>query len=267
MFELTGTNNTYVGLGFNDSMFFTDMHVVEFLENGNYTATDLYSLKHGMPLPDIAYNGTDDLKNISLTYNSNFQPVITYYRKLNTNDIYDYIFIPNTTCNLVVAWKEGSLRYHGSGNHFSLNFTVSPLPVPEPFDPQKDLDYWDFHGISMTTTWSLLNLIGYISIRFFKHLSNGMMSHIIFSGFSGAYTIVIAGFSIYKSSGATDLEWFHSLHIIMGYVMLSVVVIQMAMGWVNYLCIYKSRKVSNARIYVFKFLHKVNKIFFNFLKF
>jgi hypothetical protein len=196
-FEITGKNSTWIGLGYGKVMLNTDMHVINFGDNGNYEATDRYSFGYREPVLDTKLNGTDDLENISLSINSNGDPVVTYFRKLNTSDKYDYIFTPYTNASLIIAWGNGTISFH-EDRHLASKFFLSESGSDGGITGQ--LDFWDFHGITLSITWILLNTLGFFFIRYLKHTKLGLVGHLIISGINSIYTIILAIITIIKGN-------------------------------------------------------------------
>lgn len=168
------------------------MHVIKFLANGSFTVADTFSTGHKPPQADTQRNGTYDIMNASLSQ-INSKQVVTYYRQLNTKDPNDFVFDVNATCSLIIAWGNGTLSYHQHNYKFT-EFKISDKPS---HGKNKIIwTYWDFHGIGFAICWTLFTLIGYISIRFYKHLNSGIITHLIFSGTASLFTIGICIYSI-----------------------------------------------------------------------
>lgn len=73
-------------------------------------------------------------------------------------------------------------------------------PIITQDDPEdSSFDFWEFHGIIMTATWSIMNFIGYLSARFFRHYSAWIWVHFIFSGLNAIISVGILGASIVLS--------------------------------------------------------------------
>jgi hypothetical protein len=190
-------NSTWIGLGFGLVMLNTDMHVINFRDNRSFDASDRYSLGYDEPVLDTKLNGTDDLKNLTLSINSNGNPVITYYRKLNTSDKYDYVFTPHTNVPLILAWGNGSISFH-EDRYLASNFFLSESGTDAIITGQ--FNFWDFHGISLSITWMLLNAVGFFFIRYLKHTNIGVIAHIIFTGINSCYTIILAIITIIRGN-------------------------------------------------------------------
>ncbi len=175
----------------------TDMHVIEFLEDGKYNVTDRYSLGYIEPKLDTSLNGTDDIYNITYKNDplSPDDPIITYYRKIKTLDKYDYQFTPETKVPLIQAWGKGLIAYHGGNRNISTFLLSTNMDNVE---KGSSFNFFDFHGITLSVTWMGFAFIGYVSIRFYKHTKGGVLVHVLSAGFNGLYTFVLSIVTITK---------------------------------------------------------------------
>jgi hypothetical protein len=192
-FVIVGKNSTWVGIGFGSKMANTDMHVVNFLTNKKYEASDRYSFGYEEPKFDTKLNGTDDLKNITIFINPQGNPVLTYYRKFNTSDKNDYVLGRYSHVPLILAWGNGTIDYHGS-NQFATNIFIGDTPATLNYV----WDFWDYHGTFLSISWMALNTPGFILVRYFKTIKFGILGHVIFSGLSSFITIIIGIISLIK---------------------------------------------------------------------
>jgi hypothetical protein len=169
----------------------TDMNAVEFLNATNYNLYDLWSTTS--PQPDTTLGGRNDLQAISYTSDGSGYATIIYTRFYNTNDDKDYIVIPNEVTPVSFAWNDGTFGNHG---YNILKSSVFIDTGNGSSNNSSTFDFWQFHGIIMTVSWSFMNFIGYLTVRFFKHNSIWMWFHFIFAGLNASVTIGVLSASI-----------------------------------------------------------------------
>jgi len=175
-----------------------DMNIVEFSSAIKYVLHDSYSTSKTLPPEDVSLGGTFDLKNISYLSRDGIGN-ITYARKFDTGDKYDTVVKPDVLFNISVAWGDGDYGFHGTNvaRRLVLINSTSQDFNPLPDEPQVTIfDFWQFHGILLTIIWTLLNFLGYIFARFYKHLTWWIWMHRLGAGMTALISIGLMGYSI-----------------------------------------------------------------------
>lgn len=189
---ITAKLGTWIGIGYGNGMINTDMNIAEFIDNTKYTIKDCYSTGYSAPTEDTLLGGTNDLKDIEYSLDDNGNGIITFNRALNTGDPYDQEIIVDKPQNIVLAWGQGTLQYHG-GNYKKLSMTVSEGGD----DPVvKEFDFFALHGIILIVLWVAFNFVGYIASRFMRHHKWGMWLHWAGSGSTALISIGVISASI-----------------------------------------------------------------------
>ena len=188
------SKNGWVSYGFGgDSMVKTDYHSFTFKVDGSFNrAEDLWSTDQDFPAPDTALSGgKNDIMDLK-SFKEGSDGVITYWRYLDTNDKYDNVINSNGKTHFELAWFEEELDIskHASQIRFGsinvnsskkeISFTVTHHPVLE------------VHGLVLLFSWSILNSIGYICGRLFRHFPIARWIHLFTSGLTAILTIIFA---------------------------------------------------------------------------
>jgi hypothetical protein len=220
------------------------MHTVEFISATEYNLYDQWSKGDYAPYADTDLNTTDDLKNIQYSVDSSGYATIKYTRAYNTGDKYDYVVTPGKSMTISLAWNPGVMNDHkknfkissltidssklvvgtentttstttdsGSSSSVSSNTNNTPVtPISTP-DDSEEFDFWEFHGIIMTVTWSIMNFVGYMSARFFRHYPIWIWVHFIFAGLNTLLSVGILGASIALSKQIINKYFNNSFHL------------------------------------------------------
>jgi len=183
--------DTFIAIGYGSGMNNIDMNIIEFDSSNGSKVYDSYSKGYTFPSEDIKLGGTNDIKNINFKKLENGQSEISFERAFFTGDTFDKELNPNTLMNVSLAWGKGKLSYHGA-NKKIVQMIIPENDPPSPIDPSDDtgsFDFWQFHGIIMTTLWSGFAFVGYLFSRFFKHLSWWIWMHHLGSGVTALFSI------------------------------------------------------------------------------
>ncbi len=122
----------------------------------------------------------------------------------NINIVFNQVtFNQNIEFNLINA----NLQFNSSHNISITNITDFPNQAYEinTFNNTKlvkvgagGFRYWEFHGISLTVGWSILNFVGYSGARFLKHYTWWIYLHYIGSVLVTLWSFVILIISVIK---------------------------------------------------------------------
>jgi len=181
-----GNKQGWVGIGYGGSLMEnTDYHLFVWLDGFNYM--DSWSFDQDDPSQDFILGGQDDLTNVT-EYADGNDRVVTYNRKVNTGDSYDYKFVEGDNNLQIAWWEKEDVGDHGSlaktGNIY-INFNTKEVKI----NPTYYI-VWEVHGIVMLIAWCILNSIGYITGRLFKHVQLFKWIHAFTSGTCGLLNLI-----------------------------------------------------------------------------
>jgi hypothetical protein len=173
-----------------------DMHLLQINSDGTYLLYDSYATTYDYPPEDKDQGGTYDLSNIQTSTSGNLVTV-SYERAFNTGDKYDHIISVGSKENLVLVNEDGAIAYHGQNRPQMFTFTLTAdSGTSQVVNTTSQFDFWELHGILNIILWSVFNFFGYVSARFFKHLTWWIWVHRIGSAFTALVSIGIVGAAI-----------------------------------------------------------------------
>jgi hypothetical protein len=187
-FNLTniGSKQGWVGVGFGGHLMENvDYHIFTWI-NGGFSFADSWSHEYESPRDDRSYGGTLDIAPNQTVEGSDRH--VTYLRKTNTNDKYDYTFVDGDNPFVVAWWFDEGMDKHGSfvkvGN-INMNFQTKTVSI----SVKAHVPY-EVHGIVLLISWTILNGLGYMAGRMLKHLPFFKWFHLFTSGLNGLLTLI-----------------------------------------------------------------------------
>lgn len=251
MFEVEFKKFGYVGICFGNTMTNTDMIIAELKEDNSFSVKDTWSRGHRKPAEDSTLpDGKDDILNKVIIKKDKIS-IIRFERLLITGDKYDSDIEITKSMQVTLAWlPENPLSYHGSDNYkflfLTLDSRTNDFIFSENEQEVKPKIIYTIHGFGQYIVWALLNSIGIIFTRYFKHLWYSRLVHAITSGLTSAFSIFAGVLLIYNlglpSFDEFDFSDYNSVHKIVGLFTLGVIAIQALLGIASYLLIFKFEK-------------------------
>ena len=117
-FEVEFSKFGYVGLCFGNTMTNTDMILVQLNEDDTFSVLDTWSTRHRRPTEDTKIGGTNDIKKPKLLKKAGLS-IITFERKINTEDQYDSVIELSKSNEISLAWlPENAISYHDQNLKF-----------------------------------------------------------------------------------------------------------------------------------------------------
>lgn len=198
------------------------------------------------PLRDTQVNGTNDIRIVSAyqTRNPDFT-VVTFERKLVTNDIIADHPLVNTTMNFI--WAHGDLARNDSNTfHFHGPYAgvvhINPFAIPSSDEVVTYLiDLRKWHGTCMTVAFSLIMSWAIFVARYLKGYYWWFSLHIIMQLFALGF-VIAATFLIILMKVAGGYEHFVTLHAKLGLAVVIVLLINVLMGVISHV-LYNPRRL------------------------
>jgi len=152
----------WVGIGFTSTESLSDAEYDIIIGYLPYNVTDRYT-KEDEFVEDTKLNGTNDVTDVSAEQSGDFT-VVTFTRKLDTGDQYDYNF--ESEGDVVIKWAYGTLNDDGF-----LKLTASGKLTMNFFTSQETSDEFSqlkAHGIMMAWVVMILMTSGMVLSRYLK---------------------------------------------------------------------------------------------------
>lgn len=187
----------YFALGFGSGMDNVDIIACEKI-NGEIKVSDKWSIGKNTPLDDSIFGGTDDLERTGFDFkDQDGWSLVTFKRKLNTGDKYDYVITKELTTMEFAFSSLPTLSYHGSDKQrFRVILISNSNQQGQLFDLQ-DEDYKQAHAFGLLIVWTFLVEIPLIAVRYFKnykyYLAIHAYSFLIFNGFTLIMSFIMIG--------------------------------------------------------------------------
>ena len=93
--------------------------------------------------------------------------------------------------------------YHGNGHYIFSKLLINSTTGQVFFDGvgqnTGNALFFLIHGIILSVVWTLLNFLGLVSARYFKHHINWAMFHRIFNGVTFLATLAVGVYAIFMS--------------------------------------------------------------------
>lgn len=196
----------YIAIGFGSGMDNVDMIACERI-NREIKVSDKWSTGKNTPLDDSNFGGKDDLERTGFTLkDQDGWSLVTFKRKLNTKDQYDYVITKEQTTMEFAFSSSPSLSYHGSDKQrFRVTLISNSDQQGELFDVQ-DADYKQAHVIGLLIIWTFLVELPLIVVRYFKNFKYFITVHAYLFLTFNLFTIIIAFFMIGESKFLLNYE-------------------------------------------------------------
>lgn len=251
--------NGYIGIGFGKVMALTDMIIVLWKKDNTLIVSDTYSKSYGPPADDQKLGGNNDVKNVKKVQDGD-GAIIEFSRSLITKDkTLDYQFEKlDIDIPVCFAWLDGDKILNHKANRFDSSMMLEKKSgdfVWGGLIEDSGINFYDVHGITQLIFWTIINTIGFIAMRHFKHIYFSRFIHIACCGLASASTIILGYMAIQQgqdsSSSSTD-----SIHKIFGKIVFIATLVQVMLGIVNSIFIYTFKQKSDF-IHSFKWVHYV----------
>lgn len=189
----------YFSIGFGTDMKNVDMIAIEKI-NGQIVVSDKWSKGDNEPPSDSSLGGKEDLERTGFAMkDEDGWSLVTFKRKLNTGDKYDYVIKQEKTTMELAFSSSPFFSDHGDNlQGFIVNFIPNSVQKAELFDIVQD-KATQVHSIGLLIVWTFLIEFPLIVVRYFKNYKNFISFHAYFFLLVDIFTLVMSFILIGKS--------------------------------------------------------------------